>query len=68
MNDLNKLSPQDVEALHSRVHEYGGFSPRELAIYMAGQDDGKNLKADEIQPRLAGLELAVQNHRILFVS
>lgn len=65
---LALLSPKDVEALHARVFEFESFTPRELQIYLAGQEDGKNIKADEIAPRMAELEFALENHGVLFLS
>lgn len=48
-----------AEAIGKRVIEFKGFSPRELEIYLSGQEDGSNIKADEIQPRLSALEMAM---------
>jgi hypothetical protein len=42
------------------------MTPRELQIYLAGQSDGKSIKADQCQPVIAKLEMQILAHGILF--
>lgn len=62
------ITSRDIEYLSRRSEEFGTLTPRELQIYLAGQADGKSIKADEVQPRLAKLEMEIHNHGILFLS
>lgn len=45
-----------AEALGKRTKEFDGLTPRELLIYLAGQEDGANIKADECQALVSRLE------------
>ena len=53
------ISPRETEALARRSNEFGNLSPRELAIFFAGVEDGMDIKADEVQPVLSRLEAAL---------
>jgi hypothetical protein len=66
MDMTSNISAKDVERLHARTQEFGTLTPRELTLYLAGQADGKSLKADEIAPRLASMELTLVNAGVLF--
>jgi hypothetical protein len=48
-----------AEAIGRRTIQFNGMTPRELDIYLSGQEDGANIKADEVQPRLSALEIQV---------
>ena len=45
-----------AEAIGKRTVEFNGMTPRELAIYLSGQSDGANIKADECQVFIGDLE------------
>ena len=51
-----------AEAIGKRTVEFNGMTPRELAIYLSGQEDGANIKADEIQQLIARLEMMAATH------
>lgn len=63
MNIDMKLNPLDVQRIWDRCRQMDGFTPRELEIFILGLQDGKDLKADEVQPVLTGLELALLDER-----
>ena len=52
-----------AEAIGKRVMEFQGFSPRELAIYLSGQEDGANIKNDEVQPDISMMETLMAENR-----
>ena len=52
-----------AEAIRKRVIEFKGFTPRELAIYLSGQEDAASIKADELQPDVSMIETLLADNR-----
>jgi hypothetical protein len=49
-------NPKYIEALGRAAIRFNGMDQREIEIYLAGQEDGANIKADMDQVILSGLE------------
>ena len=56
---ITSFAGRYAEALGKRTKEFNGLTTRELSIYLAGQEDGANIKADECQIIVSTLEAKV---------
>jgi hypothetical protein len=67
---MSNVTPREVDSIRRAIHKHGNLTPRELSILLDGVDEGKSIKADQVAPRMAALELALKEHnvRVLFPS
>jgi hypothetical protein len=57
------IGPKMVAKMCERIAEFK-MSPRELEIYLAGSQDGMEIKSDEVQIRLSIMESRLNGHDI----
>ena len=65
---MTNITTKHADALLRATKKHGPLTPEEFSIFLDGINEGRDMKADEVAPRMAQLEIAIRNHGILFPS